>query len=231
MDPSVPFSAERYRGDGKLHILLAASGSVATIKLPNIAEALGKHKNVSIRIILTNSAANFLDGQSSEQPPVDSLVNIDGVDALYRDQDEWMPTWKRGSHILHIELRKWCDVLLVAPCSANTLAKMAMGFADNLLLSVIRAWDTTGLIDIEFKPQKPTIFVATAMNTAMWRHPVTQKHLRILQDEWGADTSKETGWVTVLSPITKELMCGDVGDGAMMDWRDIVKTIETYLKL
>jgi phosphopantothenoylcysteine decarboxylase len=222
-------SAEEQFKDKKIHILLAASGSVAAIKLPNIAEALGRHKNVCIRIIVTKSAEKFLSGQSSEQPLLDALKQLPGVDAIYRDEDEWKDPWIRGEPILHIELRKWAHVLVVAPLSANTMAKMTMGIADNLLLSVIRAWDTTGKVDCGLKDRKPVVFVAPAMNTAMWNHPVTKSQLKILTDEWGVSGTNEDGWVSVLHPIEKSLACGDTGNGAMMDWKDIVNVVERHL--
>ena len=104
-----------------------------------------------------------------------------------------------------------------------------MGMADNLLLSVIRAWDTTGLVDGEFKARKPLIFLAPAMNTAMWRQPITSQHMSVLQDQWGWSPAKPDGWVIVLPPIEKSLACGDVGSGGMMDWRDIVHAIQEHL--
>ena len=111
------------------------------------------------------------------------------------------------------------------------MAKMTMGIADNLLLSVIRAWDTTGLVDGNFKPQKPRIFVAPAMNSAMWNQPITHQNLEVLQNQWGWSAANPEGWVTVLPPIDKPLACGDVGNGAMMDWRDIVRRMEEHLGL
>jgi phosphopantothenoylcysteine decarboxylase len=75
--------------------------------------------------------------------------------------------------VLHIELRKWAEVFVVAPLDANSLAKISVGISDNLLTTVARAWD--------FK--KPMV-VCAAMNTAMWDHPVTAKGLAILK-EWG----------------------------------------------
>jgi len=218
------FSAETHAEDGKHHILLAASGSVATIKLPQIAEALAQHPDVSIRIVLTLSAEEFLQGQAPEQPVLHSLLDLPAVDGIYHDSDEWSKPWVRGDKILHIELRRWAHTLLLAPLSANSLAKMVNGLSDGLLLSVIRAWDTTGVID----GHKKWIFVAPAMNTAMWRHPVTKKHLNILEQEWG---DADTGWITVLRPMEKVLACGDMGDGAMMDWRQIVKHVEAHLAL
>jgi phosphopantothenoylcysteine decarboxylase len=218
------FSAGPLANDGKHHILLAASGSVATIKLPLIAKALSSHPNVSVRVVLTKSAEEFLQGQSDEQPGLPGLQNVPGVDGIYLDQDEWSKPWVRGDSILHIELRRWAHVLLLAPLSANSLAKMVNGISDGLLLSVIRAWDITGLID----GKRKRIFVAPAMNTAMWRHPITAKQMKVLEKDWGEG---DDGWVTVLRPMEKELACGDVGDGAMMDWREIVRHLEDHLAL
>lgn len=218
-----PFVAEHFANDGKHHVLLAASGSVATIKLPLIAQALAQQGHVAIRIVLTKAAAEFLQGQSHEQPQLESLRQLPGVEAVYQDEDEWGKPWVRGDSILHIELRRWAHVLLVAPLSANSLAKMANGMSDNLLLSVIRAWDTTGIID----GRKKRIFVAPAMNTAMWAHPITSKQVKVLEQEWGQG---EDGWVSVLSPIDKGLACGDVGTGGMMEWRNIVQELQNYLE-
>ncbi|TVY37395.1 putative phosphopantothenoylcysteine decarboxylase, partial [Lachnellula subtilissima] len=175
-----PFTASSHAADGKKHLLLAASGSVATIKIPNILHALSTHSNLSILLILTKSATNFLGGQSAEQPHLASLRQIRNVDGIFQDEDEWVHPWKRGQGILHIELRRWAHVLVIAPLSANTLAKITGGFADNLLTSVVRAWDTEGVIQGLGQGQgqgqggKRRIVVAPSMNTAMWRHPVTR---------------------------------------------------------
>lgn len=226
--PPTPFVAADHANDGKHHLLLAASGSVATIKLPSIVAALSRHTNLSVRIVLTKSAQNFLAGQSAEQPPLGALNNVRNVDGIYLDEDEWSKPWTRGGGILHIELRRWAEILVIAPLSANSLAKMTMGLADNLLLSVVRAWDTTG--EIEGAEKRKRIVVAAAMNTAMWRHPITKKQLRVLEEDWGID-GKDGGWVEVLRPVEKELACGDVGDGAMREWKEIVSVIEQRLEL
>lgn len=231
MAMSIPrFSAAVYANDGKHHILLGATGSVATIKLPLIASTLAKNENVSIRIVVTASAAQFLQSQSAEQPSLESLLKIPGVDGIYRDADEWAKPWIRGDKILHIELRRWAHVLLIAPLSANSLSKVVHGMSDGLLTSVVRAWDTTGLVDM----RKKRIFVAPAMNTAMWAHPVTKKQIKVLEQDWGAgedENGEGEGWFTVLRPMEKELACGDVGNGAMMDWKGIVGSVEKYMKL
>jgi len=210
--------------DGKVHVLLAASGSVATIKLPLIAKALAHHKNVSIRMVVTDSAKNFLQGQAEEQPSLAALAKDERIDGIYFDEDEWSKPWVRGDKILHIELRRWAHVMVIAPLSANTMAKMANGISDNLLTSVVRAWDTTGMIDM----RKKHIMIAPAMNTAMWRHPITKKQLKTIDQDW---TAEEESSVILLKPMEKELACGDTGDGAMMDWKQIVARVEEYLGL
>ncbi|KKA26091.1 hypothetical protein TD95_003544 [Thielaviopsis punctulata] len=197
--------------DGKVHLLLACSGSVATIKLPLIIAALGKHKNLSIRIVMTNASRHFLAGQEDEQPSLQQVRHMNNVDAIYFDQDEWVVPWSRGKAILHIELRRWADLMLIAPLSLNTLAKLANGLSDNLLTSIVRAWD----------PSK-RLLVAPAGNTAMWNHPMTSKQLAII-NEWE--------WIEVHRPQAGVLACGDAGDGKMKDWSQLVETVEKHLNL
>jgi phosphopantothenoylcysteine decarboxylase len=238
------FDSAAHINDNKHHLLLAASGSVATIKIANIIQALSLHRNLSIRLILTASAAQFLAGQSAEQPSLAAIADMPDVDGIYLDEDEWAIPWKRGAKILHIELRRWADLLVVAPLSANTLAKMAAGLCDNLLLSTMRAWDVSGLLDephvvsstsqpvngtaAEAELPKKRIIVAPAMNTAMWFHPLTKKHIDLLEGEWNV---KNGGWIEVLRPVEKTLACGDTGSGAMKEWNGIVLRIEDIFGL
>lgn len=237
-----PLKATDHTNDGKHHLLLAATGSVATIKLPNILKALSHHRNLSIRVLLTPSAMSFLQGQSPEQPSLASLLDIPNVEAIYRDEDEWLVPWTRGAPILHIELRRWADLMVIAPLSANSLAKIALGLSSDLISSVARAWDSTGgLIDkprpgiaFPYGPeialpygQRKGIIVAPAMNTAMWNHPATLRHMARL-NEWSVEKG---GWVEILRPIEKDLACRDMGGGAMKEWKDIVGVIEERLGL
>ena len=224
---SSPFVASEHAGDNRKHLLLASSGSVATIKLPNIVKELSRYNDLSVRIVLTKAAENFLAGQSAEQPLLQSLYSVKNVDGVYRDQDEWDKPWVRGGSILHIELRRWADILVIAPLSANSMAKMTAGVADSLMLSVVRAWDTTGEIE---GSSKKRIILAPGMNTAMWRHPVTKKHLQVLEEDWAVDAEHD-GWIELLRPVEKTLACGDVGDGAMREWSEIVSVIEERLSL
>jgi len=126
---------------------------------------------------------------------------------VWRDEDEWGEEggYKIGDPILHIELRRWADIVLVAPCSANTLSKIAHGICDNLVTSLLRA----------LTPTTPT-YVFPAMNTLMYEHPLTSEHIRIVRDVVGYQ---------VVGPIGKLLACGDIGLGAMTEWRDIVQIV------
>jgi phosphopantothenoylcysteine decarboxylase len=72
--------------------------------------------------------------------------------------------------------------------------------------------------------RKKIIVVAPAMNTGMWHHPITQKHIKLLEEEWC--TKAEGGWVETLRPIEKELACGDTGSGAMCSWEVIVSRVK-----
>lgn len=247
-----PLKASDHHSDGKHHLLLAATGSVATIKIPLILHALSQHNKLSIRLLLSNSAREFLQGQSAEQPSLAEIAKIPNLDGIYYDEDEWAKPWVRGDSILHIELRRWADLMVVAPLSANALAKVSGGFSDNLITSVIRAWDFSGLIDgarpgvefpyelgvareeLEALPEefrggrKKGIIVAPSMNTAMWKNPVTGKQIAVLEEEWGVGKG---GWFEVLRPMEKTLACGDTGSGPMKDWKEIVQVIEESLRL
>src|SRR4029077_5091902 len=101
-------------------------------------------------------------------------------DLVILDEDEWPGQtegrhWEREQPVLHIELRRWADLFVIAPLDANTLAKLANGLADNCLTCVWRAWDAT----------RPVV-LAPAMNTLMWQHPATVRHLRQLAVDTGA---------------------------------------------
>ncbi|GMH43842.1 hypothetical protein BSKO_11776 [Bryopsis sp. KO-2023] len=171
-------------------ILLGVSGSVAAIKAPELSEALLEFADV--KVVVTKAASHFFN----------ELQMSGAVGPLLTDEGEWKSWRAKGDAVMHIDLRNWADMLVIAPLSANTLAKIAQGLCDNLLSSVFRAWDFS----------KP-IVVAPAMNTHMWENPFTERHLDVLED---------LGVMSV-SPVVKVLACGDKGVGAMAAVPDIAK--------
>lgn len=176
------------------NILVGASGSVASIRVPRLLTQL-LQQGAQVRLVVTECAEHFV---SVEEPlPTEAQV--------YTDRDEWSQWSQLSDAVLHIELRKWADIFVIAPMSANTLAKLANGLCDNLLTCVARAWP---LQCIHTKP----LIVAPAMNTCMWRHPVTTSHINALT-AFG---------ISIINPISKTLACGDIGIGAMEEVSNIV---------
>jgi len=176
-------------------ILLGVSGSVASMKTISLATSLLNFGEV--RVVSTNHALGFFD--RTQLPS--------GV-SLFTDDDEWKSWKKRGDPVLHIELRKWADVFVLAPLSANSLAKISHGLCDNLLTCVARAWDF----------QRPFL-VAPAMNTLMWQHPFTEKQLSELRGLG----------IQVVAPVEKTLICGDTGAGAMAEVPAIVNAVKSHI--
>ncbi|KNH09720.1 phosphopantothenoylcysteine decarboxylase [Perkinsela sp. CCAP 1560/4] len=132
------------------------------------------------------------------------------LSGLYTDEDE-LAFWEERGSVLHIMLKSWADLFLIAPLDANTLAKIANGMADNLLSCVARAWPVGG---------KPFL-IATAMNTDMFDHPLTKMQLEIMTQTLQAQH---------IAPISKQLACGEFGVGAMANVNTIVEFLEKALE-
>ncbi|KAG7808822.1 hypothetical protein KL921_003904 [Ogataea angusta] len=184
--------------DGKLHILFGACGSVSIKKTRLIINKLEQiyKDNVSIQLILTKAAEHFVS--RGEFP-----ANVQ----IWRDKDEWSVWNSRTDPVLHIELRRWADVLIIAPLSANTMSKIAMGLCDNLLTNVVRAWNT----------QYP-IILAPAMVSFAYTSPVTKRHAKTIKEDMK--------WIEILKPTEKVVSSyGEIGMGGMMDWNEIVDKI------
>jgi phosphopantothenoylcysteine decarboxylase len=210
-----------------MNILLGVTGSVASILTTKIALRLKEIGDV--KIVATEPATRFFSHGPSSIGNKNLLVAL-GPDAenpyththfpLYLDKHEWQweseedgfkDKWEKDDPVLHIELRDWADVFVIAPLSANTLAKMSRGLCDNLITSIFRAWDW----------EKPVI-VAPAMNTKMWKNQFTLRDLLVLKEMFNEK------W-HVVNPVSKKLACGDEGAGAMADIEDIARMVEGEL--
>jgi phosphopantothenoylcysteine decarboxylase len=215
------------------NILLGVTGSVAAIKTPPLYELLKGHDH-RVKIVATQASLYFFDAASlGRREPGRPARN---PDVVVLDEDEWPgrgrgQLFQRQDPVLHVELRRWADLFAIAPLDANTLAKLANGLADNCLTCVWRAWDAA----------KPVV-LAPAMNTLMWQHPATARHLRQLAADAGspppADVPFEdlADWINahcprlrVLQPESRRLACDDVGVGAMASLDVIVAAVEALL--
>ena len=149
-----------------MKVALVVSGSVGAVKAPLLVrslEAIGHE----CRVAVTASAERFLcPGGAAEA--YDEAYSAGSFD-IVRDADEWAYD-RVGDPVVHVELAKWADLLLIAPASKNTIAKAALGLCDNLATCIIAAW----------RPSKP-IIIAPAMNTFMWEAATTQEHIGILE--------------------------------------------------
>ncbi|KXS14699.1 flavo protein [Gonapodya prolifera JEL478] len=168
-------------------LLLATTGSVASIKLPLLIKEIRQlEPRVELKVVSTDSSTHFLSSDELES------LNV----PVLRDKDEW-DSWKRmGDPVLHIELRNWADAVVVAPLDANTLAKIANGLCDNLLTCVLRAW-----------PASLPVVLCPAMNTAMYQNPFTSRHTQTIKEVLPN--------FEFIDPVSKRLACGDTGVGAM----------------
>jgi phosphopantothenoylcysteine decarboxylase len=213
-------------------VLLGVTGSVAAIYTPALYDAL-KRAGHEVKVVATNAALYFFDPASLDPARRDAPGR--NPDIVILDEDEWPGReqgrrYERADKVLHIELRRWADVLLIAPLDANTLAKLANGVADNCLTCVWRAWDRS----------RPVV-LAPAMNTLMWEHPLTTRHLeQIARDFQGGSLpdnvplgellpliNTRCANLRVVPPQTKRLACDDVGVGAMASLEQIVDSISS----
>jgi phosphopantothenoylcysteine decarboxylase len=211
-------------------VLLGVTGSVAATLTPALYEAL-KQAGHRVKVVATQAALYFFDPAGLD--PADRGRPRRNPEAVVLDEDEWPGRdagrlYRRGDPVLHIELRRWADVLVIAPLDANTLAKLANGLSDNCLTCVWRAWDRA----------RPVV-LAPAMNTLMWEHPLTARHLRQLAEDGGAgappaspDLTELMDWINehcprlaVAPPQSKRLACDDVGVGAMASLETILAAV------
>ena len=172
-------------------IWLGVTGGIAAYKTPNLIRLL-KKKGANVIVVATSNALNFVT-KLTLQTVSNNKVYVDEFDI--KDFD-----------VEHISLAKKADMLLIAPLSANTLGKIANGIADNLLTSLVLAFD------------KPVV-LCPAMNTNMWQNAIVQDNL----------TKLKNINFKIIEPVSGLLACGDVGIGKMKDESDIVDNVISTL--
>lgn len=171
------------------HILLGVSGGIAAYKSAELLRGL-QQQGAHVRVVMTESATKFitpLTFQALSGQPV--CIRDEGIfDAAGMD---------------HIALARWADLVLIAPATANTLAKVAQGIADDLLTSICLA-------------HEKRLALAPAMNQAMWHNAATQDNIAMLQ-------KRE---ISILGPASGEQACGETGPGRMLEPDQIISQCE-----
>lgn len=168
-------------------IVLGVSGGIAAYKACDLVSRL-KKRGAQVRVVLTKHACEFV-------PPL-TFETLSGNPA-YTD------AFDRKFEIEHVALAKWADAMVVAPATANALAKMAAGIADDLL--------TTTLLAVT-----APVVAAPAMNAAMWRHPATRANAALLRSRG----------VRFVGPASGHLACGDDDVGRMSEPEAIVEALD-----
>ncbi len=180
------------------HILLGVTGGIAAYKAAVLVREL-RRCDAEVQVVMTRTAGKFVgaptfQGLSGRRVETDLFGDVDD------GSENGVETPADG--MKHLALSRWADFLLIAPASANTLAKMAHGYADNLLSSIYLAGNV------------PTA-VAPAMNRLMWQHPATRANFEALQQHG----------VLVWGPGEGEQACGETGAGRLLDPSDLVERL------
>lgn len=175
-------------------VLIAVGGGIAAYKICEVVSTLFKI-GVEVRVILTRSAQQFIT-------PL-TLATLSRHPA-YTDEDFWQPTHSRP---LHIDLGEWADLIVIAPLTANTLAKLAYGMADNLLTNTVLA-------------STCPVLLAPAMNTDMWEQQAVQRNWQILL------TDRRFHGINTASGL---LACDRVGAGRMAEPLEIIAYVQSLL--
>jgi phosphopantothenoylcysteine synthetase/decarboxylase len=171
--------------DNKL-IVLGVTGSIAAHKAVDLCSLLTK-AGADVHVVMTKDALEFVTPL-----PFKTLSQNPVVTSLYDDEEGWRPT--------HIQLADTADLLLIAPATANTIAKLAGGLAD----------DPLGCVALALNPEAG-IIIAPALNGKMWKHPATQANVATLTDR-GAQ---------IVGPAEGELACGYEGLGRLASVEEI----------
>ena len=175
----------------KKKILLIVCGGISAYKSLEIIRLL-KKRGATVKTILTKNAKEFVTPLS-----VTSLSQEKVYDDLFNTENE--------AKMDHISLSRWSDLILVAPATANTIAKLSTGSSDDLASTVMLASDKN-------------IFLTPAMNVRMWEHPSTKENLNKL---------KNYGY-KIIGPEIGDMACGEFGEGKMTEPNEIIRQIDAY---
>ena len=175
------------------HIVLGVTGSIAAYKAAYLVRLLIK-KGAEVQVVMTAAAKEFITPLT-----LSTLTRKPVVSEFFDRRD--------GSWNSHVDLGQWADAMLIAPCTASTLGKMASGVADNMLATT-------------YFSMKAPVFIAPAMDLDMYSHPVTQRNI---------ETLRSIGNIFI-EPASGELASQLIGKGRMQEPEVIVAALEEYFR-
>ena len=178
--------------DAGKHVVLGVTGSIAAYKAAELARLIIKREH-DVSVVMTNAATRFV-GPITFRTLTRNPVAVD----MFEDPQAWCPE--------HIALADRADALLIAPCTANVIAKLAHGLADDILSCTALAVTSP-------------VIVAPAMNENMWANAATRRNVELL---------RERG-LRIVEPGTGDLACGYSGKGRMAALEDILRELDVAL--
>ncbi|MET3130489.1 phosphopantothenoylcysteine decarboxylase/phosphopantothenate--cysteine ligase [Oxalobacteraceae bacterium GrIS 1.11] len=171
-------------------IVLGLSGGVACYKAAELCRALGK-AGASVQVVMTDAASHFI-----------TEVTMQALSGQPVFGSQWDA--RVGNNMAHIDLTRGADAILIAPCSADFMSKLARGACDDLLSTLCLA-----------RPNAVPLLLAPAMNVEMWQNPATQRNVQQLRDDG----------IVLFGPSAGEQACGEVGLGRMLEAQQLLEEL------
>jgi phosphopantothenoylcysteine decarboxylase/phosphopantothenate--cysteine ligase len=171
-------------------IVLGLSGGVACYKAAELCRAFTK-AGASVQVVMTEAATHFI-----------TAVTMQALSGRPVFTDQWDP--RVNNNMAHIDVTRDADAVIIAPCSADFIRKLAHGACDDLLSTMCVA-----------RPRQVPLLIAPAMNVEMWQNPATQRNVQQLRDDG----------VTIFGPAAGDQACGEVGFGRMLEPEQLLEEV------
>ena len=172
------------------NIVVGISGSIAAYKAADLISRL-KSYGANVRVVMTSSSSQFIT--------VTTLESLSGNKVIYENNKSSI------SNFTHLDIAKWADIIVIAPCTANLMNKIANGVGDDLLTTICLAYNKK-------------LFIVPAMNPDMWTNKITQSSVKRL----------EKNKINIIGPEYGKHACGDTGYGRMSSTEYIIEQLENF---
>ncbi len=172
------------------NIVVGISGSIAAYKAAELISRLRSY-GANVRVVMTSNSSQFIT--------ITTLESLSGNKVIYENNKASI------SNFTHLDIAKWADILVIAPCTANLMNKIANGVGDDLLTTICLAYNKK-------------LFIVPAMNPDMWTNKITQSSVKSL----------EKNKINIIGPEYGKHACGDTGYGRMSSTEHIIEQLENF---